>query len=89
MELIATRSLGQGIPSGLVFGAEYLKQTRAILVTISFPYGIKQNRRMMENLIDYSCEQGLITDQAQSRRPLYTEHGRVVKEAVDSKKRPA
>ena len=72
-----------------MFGAEYVKQTRAIFGDDPFPYGIKKNRRMMENLIDYSYEQGLITDQAQSRRPLYTEHGRVVKEAVDSKKRPA
>jgi 4,5-dihydroxyphthalate decarboxylase len=52
--------LVESIPSGLVFGAEYLEQTRAIFGEDPFPYGIKQNRPMMENLIDYSREQGLI-----------------------------
>ncbi|HWP56711.1 MAG TPA: hypothetical protein VNL14_02360 [Candidatus Acidoferrales bacterium] len=56
----AQERLPESIPSGLVFGGEYLEQTRAIFGEDPFPYGIRDNRRMMEDLIDYSYEQGLI-----------------------------
>ena len=56
----AQRRLAQSIPVGLVFGEEYLEQTREIFGADPYPYGIKENRRMLETLIGYSHEQGLI-----------------------------
>jgi 4,5-dihydroxyphthalate decarboxylase len=47
------------IPAALVFGPEYLATTRSILGDDPFPYGIDQNRAMLETLIEYSYEQGL------------------------------
>jgi len=44
----------------LFFGREYLAKTRDILGEDPFPYGITANRPMLETLIDYSHEQGLI-----------------------------
>jgi 4,5-dihydroxyphthalate decarboxylase len=52
--------LAERLPSGLFFGREYLAKTREILGEDPFPYGIKANRPMLESLIDYSHEQGLI-----------------------------
>jgi 4,5-dihydroxyphthalate decarboxylase len=52
--------LAESLPSGLFFGREYLAKTREILGPDPFPYGIKANRPMLETLIEYSHEQGLI-----------------------------
>jgi 4,5-dihydroxyphthalate decarboxylase len=52
--------LPESIPSALIFGPEYLKKTREIFGDDPFPYGIKANRKMLETMIDYSYEQGLI-----------------------------
>jgi 4,5-dihydroxyphthalate decarboxylase len=52
--------LAERLLSGLFFGREYLAKTREILGEDPFPYGIKANRPMLETLIDYSHEQGLI-----------------------------
>jgi 4,5-dihydroxyphthalate decarboxylase len=57
---LAAKTLADRIPAALVFGAEYLAMTRAILGEDPFPYGVAANRRMLETLIDYSHEQGLI-----------------------------
>lgn len=57
---LAQERLSRSIPSGLVFGEEYLNQTREIFGEDPYPYGVSANRKMMENLIDYSYEQGLI-----------------------------
>ena len=46
--------------SALVFGPEYLAKTREIFGPDPFPYGLKANQKMMETLIGYSHEQGLI-----------------------------
>lgn len=54
--------LAESIPSGLIFGVEYFAQTREIFGADPFPYGIKENRRMLETIIDYSYEQGLTTE---------------------------
>ncbi|HLY66468.1 MAG TPA: ABC transporter substrate-binding protein, partial [Chloroflexota bacterium] len=51
--------LSESIPSGLIFGPEYLAQTRKIFGSDPFPYGVKANRPMLETIIDYSHEQGL------------------------------
>ena len=57
---IAQERLAESIPSGLIFGREYLAKTREIFGADPFPYGIKENRSMLETLIEYSHEQGLI-----------------------------
>jgi 4,5-dihydroxyphthalate decarboxylase len=57
----AQERLVRSIPSGLVFGEEYREQTRQIFGDDPYPYGVRANRKMMENLIDYSYEQGLIS----------------------------
>ena len=56
---IAQEKLAESIPSGLIFGAEYLKTTREIFGADPFPYGVKPNREMLQTIIDYSHEQGL------------------------------
>ena len=57
---IARDRLAENLPSALFFGREYVAKTREILGKDPFPYGIKANRPMLETLIDYSHEQGLI-----------------------------
>src|SRR5262245_21831578 len=49
------------IPSALFFGKEYLAKTQAMFGADPYPYGVKANRKMIETLIDFSHEQGLIT----------------------------
>jgi 4,5-dihydroxyphthalate decarboxylase len=49
------------IPSALFFGKEYLTKTQEMFGNDPYPYGIKGNRKMLETLIDFSHEQGLIT----------------------------
>ncbi|HYJ15448.1 MAG TPA: hypothetical protein VE170_08160, partial [Candidatus Limnocylindria bacterium] len=53
--------LVDSIPSGLFFGKEYLTKTQEIFGSDPFPYGVKANRKLLETLIDFSHEQGLIT----------------------------
>jgi 4,5-dihydroxyphthalate decarboxylase len=48
------------IPSALFFGKEYLTKTQEMFGNDPYPYGIKGNRKMLETLIDFSHEQGLI-----------------------------
>ena len=50
------------IPSGLVFGREYLAQTRAIFGNDPYPYGLKANRPMLQTIVDFSHEQGFIKE---------------------------
>ena len=56
---IAQERLADSIPTGLIFGKEYFAKTREIFGADPFPYGIKQNRPMLQTLIEYSHEQGL------------------------------
>jgi 4,5-dihydroxyphthalate decarboxylase len=58
---LAEETLTESIPSGLVFGPEYLAKTREIFGPDPFPYGVKENRKMLETIIEYSHEQGLTT----------------------------
>jgi 4,5-dihydroxyphthalate decarboxylase len=53
--------LADAIPSALFFGKEYLAMTQETFGSDPYPYGIKANRKMLETLIDFSHEQGLIT----------------------------
>jgi 4,5-dihydroxyphthalate decarboxylase len=57
---VAQERLAKDIPSGLVFGNEYLAKTREIFGDDPYPYGLQENKTMMETLIEYSYEQGLI-----------------------------
>ena len=57
---VAQERLAEDIPSALVFGPEYLAKTREIFGPDPYPYGLKANQEMMETLISYSYEQGLI-----------------------------
>jgi 4,5-dihydroxyphthalate decarboxylase len=47
------------LPSGLIMGREYLRMTREIFGEDPYPYGVKDNRDMLQTIIDYSFEQGL------------------------------
>lgn len=56
---LAQEHLADSIPSGLVFGREYLAQTRRIFGDDPYPYGLAANRPMLETIVAYSHEQGL------------------------------
>ncbi len=56
---LAQEKLDERIPSALIFGREYLAMTRDIFGADPFPYGLEANRPMLENLVQYSHEQGL------------------------------
>jgi len=55
----ARQTLAESIPSGLIFGAQYLAKSKEILGDDPFPYGVSANRKMIEAMIDGSYEQGL------------------------------
>jgi len=61
---VARDRLAASIPTALVFGQEYLAKTRAIFGEDPYPYGIRDNREMIETIIDYSHEQGLTREKA-------------------------
>ena len=61
---VARERLAASIPTALVFGQEYLAKTRAIFGDDPYPYGIRDNREMLETIIDYSHEQGLTREKA-------------------------
>jgi 4,5-dihydroxyphthalate decarboxylase len=52
--------LVDNIPSAIFFGKEYLTKTQDIFGSDPFPYGIKANRKLLQTLVDFSHEQGLI-----------------------------
>lgn len=56
--------LSESVPTGLIFGREYLRQTKSIFGDDPFPYGIKDNRDMIQTIIDFSFEQGLTKEKA-------------------------
>jgi 4,5-dihydroxyphthalate decarboxylase len=56
----ATEQVAERLPSDLIFGPEYLARTRRIFGADPFPYGIQANRAMLDTMLDYSVEQGLI-----------------------------
>jgi 4,5-dihydroxyphthalate decarboxylase len=57
---MAMENVAESIPSALVFGRQYLAQTRSIFGPDPYPYGLAANRPMLQTLVDYSHEQGLI-----------------------------
>jgi 4,5-dihydroxyphthalate decarboxylase len=56
---LARDKLAEDIPSGLIFGAQYLAKSKQILGEDPFPYGVNANRKMIEALIEGSHDQGL------------------------------
>jgi 4,5-dihydroxyphthalate decarboxylase len=59
---LAQEKLLERIPTALFFGPEYLAMTRDIFGDDPFPYGIEANRPMLEIMIQFSKEQGLIEE---------------------------
>jgi 4,5-dihydroxyphthalate decarboxylase len=55
----ARDTIAENIPSGLIFGAQYLAKSKEILGSDPFPYGVAANRPMIEAMIAGSHEQGL------------------------------
>ena len=56
---LARDRLAEDIPSGLIFGAQYLAKSKQILGDDPFPYGVDANRKMIEAMIEGSYDQGL------------------------------
>ncbi|MDA1036006.1 MAG: hypothetical protein O3B65_03885 [Chloroflexi bacterium] len=56
----AEETLNSRIPGLMVFGRDYMAQTRRIFDTDPFSYGVNSNRAMLTTIIDYLGEQGLI-----------------------------
>jgi 4,5-dihydroxyphthalate decarboxylase len=52
----------ESIPSGLIFGSQYAKQTKDIFGEDPYPYGVQANRPMIETIVQYSHEQGFIPE---------------------------
>jgi 4,5-dihydroxyphthalate decarboxylase len=50
------------IPSGLIFGPEYARQTSQIVGDDPYPYGVAANRPMLETIVSFSHEQGFIPE---------------------------
>jgi 4,5-dihydroxyphthalate decarboxylase len=59
---IAEASLSKRIPAALVFGQEYLRQTRQALGPDPYPYGLKANRQMLDTIAGLCHEQGLLSE---------------------------
>ena len=61
---LSVRTLPARMPTDLVFGNDYMRQTRAVFGGDPYPYGVKANEAMLNTLIDYSHEQGLTKKRA-------------------------
>ena len=61
---LSVRMLSARMPTDLVFGNDYMRQTRAVFGDDPYPYGVKANEAMLNTLIDYSHEQGLTKKRA-------------------------
>jgi 4,5-dihydroxyphthalate decarboxylase len=59
---VAQETFVDSIPSGLIFGPQYLAMTKTIFGNDPFPYGVAANREMLQTIIDYSHEQGLTAE---------------------------
>ena len=58
----AEETASERIPSTMVFGREYMAQTRKLLDGEPFAYGVEANRPMLTTVIDFLHEQHLITE---------------------------
>lgn len=67
---ISLETLGDRLPTNLVFGQEYMQRTRDAFGDDPFPYGVKPNEKMLETCIDFCFEQGL-TDRKASLEEVF------------------
>lgn len=58
----AEATLNSRIPALMVFGRDYMAQTRKTFDSDPFVYGVEQNRPMLTTIIDYLSEQKLINE---------------------------
>jgi 4,5-dihydroxyphthalate decarboxylase len=58
----AEQTLNDRIPSLMVFGKDYMAQTRKIFDSDPYAYGVEANRPMLETIINHLYEQQLITE---------------------------
>lgn len=56
---IADAELPERLSPSLIFGPQYLAQTRKLFGQDPFPYGVEPNRKFLQTTIDFSYEQGL------------------------------
>jgi 4,5-dihydroxyphthalate decarboxylase len=61
----AARQLKELIPTALIHGPDYLRQTQAAYGDDPFTYGVEANRPMLEFMIEMSYEQGFIKSKPQ------------------------
>ncbi|MBD85064.1 MAG: hypothetical protein CL743_00890 [Chloroflexi bacterium] len=54
------KELPSKIPTDLVFGPQYMNQTRSIFGQDPYTYGVRDNEKMINTMIDFSHEQGFI-----------------------------
>ena len=60
------KNLAHSIPSGLIFGQHYLRETQKIFGEDPYPYGVQANRDYIQTCIDFSFEQGFIKSKPNS-----------------------
>jgi 4,5-dihydroxyphthalate decarboxylase len=58
----AEETLNSRIPALMVFGRDYMAQTRKTFDSDPFVYGVEENRPMLTTIIDYLSEQKLIDE---------------------------
>ena len=58
----AEQTLNDRIPSLMVFGKDYMAQTRKVFGSDPYAYGVEANRPMLETIINHLHEQQLITE---------------------------
>ncbi len=58
----AEESLSERIPALMVFGRDYMAQTRRIFGPDPYAYGLEANRPMLTTVVDYLYDQHLITE---------------------------
>jgi len=56
---IADEEIPEHISPSLIFGPQYLAQTRKLFGPDPFVYGVEPNRKFLQTTIDFSHEQGL------------------------------
>ncbi len=56
---VAKARLARSIPSGLIFGADYLRRTRQMFGDDPSPDGLRRNRAMLDAAVTYAQSQGL------------------------------
>jgi 4,5-dihydroxyphthalate decarboxylase len=59
----AAARVASSMPAALVFGKEYLEETRSILGPDPFTYGVEANLPMLGDAVSYAHEQGLIAEE--------------------------